>query len=151
MGFRSTVENVPLVLNPSTGHISPQYHVVFDDTFSTVPSLGLDDSPPQFWNEVGLDEATYRVPLDDGQGVQLSEEWLTADEMEERTRVNVRRARIRAAMNPSLPSATSDGKPSSMPIVESPPPPSESPPEQPKESTPQHERESIPAWYCGDI
>ena len=31
---------VYLVLNPDTGNISPQYHVVFDDTFSTVFSDG---------------------------------------------------------------------------------------------------------------
>ena len=31
--------SVALVLNPKTGLVSPQYHVVFDDDFSTVPSL----------------------------------------------------------------------------------------------------------------
>ena len=31
--------NVALVLNPKTGLISPQFHVVVDDDFSTVPSL----------------------------------------------------------------------------------------------------------------
>ena len=31
---------VHLVLNPSTGKVSPQYHVIFDDTFSTVFSDG---------------------------------------------------------------------------------------------------------------
>lgn len=30
---------VPLVLNLRTGHVSPQYHVIFDDNFETVPSL----------------------------------------------------------------------------------------------------------------
>ena len=29
--------NVSLILNLSTGHVSPQFHVVFDETFSTVP------------------------------------------------------------------------------------------------------------------
>jgi hypothetical protein len=29
--------SVALVYNPSTGHVSPQYHVVFDDDFTTVP------------------------------------------------------------------------------------------------------------------
>eukprot|EP00804_Cyclotella_cryptica_P006881 CCRYP_020804-RA/>CCRYP_020804-RA protein AED:0.48 eAED:0.37 QI:0/-1/0/1/-1/1/1/0/621 len=29
---------VPLILNPRTQHISPQYHVIFDDAFTTVPS-----------------------------------------------------------------------------------------------------------------
>jgi hypothetical protein len=28
--------NVPLILNPTTQHISPQYHVIFDDEFTTV-------------------------------------------------------------------------------------------------------------------
>ena len=31
--------NVSLILNLSTGHVSPQFHVVFDGTFSTLPSL----------------------------------------------------------------------------------------------------------------
>lgn len=44
--------DVPLVLNIHTGHISPQYHVVFDDSFSTVPSLAADDVPPDFWSAI---------------------------------------------------------------------------------------------------
>jgi hypothetical protein len=28
--------SVALVLNPRTGHVSPQFHVVFDDHFTTV-------------------------------------------------------------------------------------------------------------------
>ena len=30
---------VALVLNPTTGHVSPQFHIVFDDTFSTGPYM----------------------------------------------------------------------------------------------------------------
>jgi hypothetical protein len=30
---------VPLVLNPVTGSITTQFHVVFDDLFTTVPSI----------------------------------------------------------------------------------------------------------------
>eukprot|EP00804_Cyclotella_cryptica_P013428 CCRYP_005167-RA/>CCRYP_005167-RA protein AED:0.30 eAED:0.34 QI:0/0/0/1/0/0/3/0/603 len=30
---------VPLIFNPRTQRVSPQYHVIFDDAFSTVPSL----------------------------------------------------------------------------------------------------------------
>ena len=41
---------VPLVLNIHTGKISPQYHVVFDDKFETVPSLPLGESLHQQWN-----------------------------------------------------------------------------------------------------
>ena len=29
--------NVSLILNPSIGHVSPQFHIVFDKTFSAVP------------------------------------------------------------------------------------------------------------------
>ena len=47
MGFLQVHSSlVPLVLNVSTGKISPQYqyHVVFDDEFSTVNSLPTEDS-----------------------------------------------------------------------------------------------------------
>ena len=37
--------SVALVLNPRTGHVSPQYHVVFDDDFTTVPYLNSMDVP----------------------------------------------------------------------------------------------------------
>ena len=33
------VVSVALVLNPATGHVSPQFHVVFDDEFSIVPFM----------------------------------------------------------------------------------------------------------------
>ena len=45
---------VPLVLNLTTGSISPQFHIVFDDEFSTVNSIGQDEDPPSFWNEIDL-------------------------------------------------------------------------------------------------
>jgi hypothetical protein len=37
--------NVNLVLNPVTGSITPQYHVVFDEKFSTTVSTVTEDSP----------------------------------------------------------------------------------------------------------
>jgi len=37
--------NIALVLNIMTGHISPQYHLVFDDDFSTVESMKLGVIP----------------------------------------------------------------------------------------------------------
>ena len=43
---------VHLVLNPRTGKISPQYHVVFDDTFSTVFSDG--QFTDEVWNSLVL-------------------------------------------------------------------------------------------------
>ena len=38
--------DVPLILNLHTVQISPQYHVVFDDNFSTVPSIASDTDHP---------------------------------------------------------------------------------------------------------
>ena len=43
--------SVALVLNPRTLHVSPQYHVVFDDTFSTVPFLRAGEVPPH-WKDL---------------------------------------------------------------------------------------------------
>ena len=43
---------VPLVLNIATGQISPQYHVVFDDQFSTVNSLPTEDSLEEQWSNI---------------------------------------------------------------------------------------------------
>ncbi|KAI2496717.1 hypothetical protein MHU86_17764 [Fragilaria crotonensis] len=39
MGLSSKhASTVPIVLNPSTGYITPQFHIVFDDWFSTITS-----------------------------------------------------------------------------------------------------------------
>ena len=40
---------VPLILNVTTGKISPQYHVVFFDKFATVNSLPTEDSLDNQW------------------------------------------------------------------------------------------------------
>lgn len=37
--------NVVLVLNPKTGIVSPQFHVVFDDNFTIIPHLGKGTVP----------------------------------------------------------------------------------------------------------
>eukprot|EP00957_Ditylum_brightwellii_P137187 10459492-Ditylum_brightwellii.AAC.1 len=43
--------NVRLVFNPRTGHVSPQFHVVFDDTIPTVPHL-RSGTVPALWKEL---------------------------------------------------------------------------------------------------
>ena len=37
---------VTMILNQATGHISPQFHVIFDDPFSTVLSIYTNEGPP---------------------------------------------------------------------------------------------------------
>ena len=38
--------SVALVLNPQAGYVLPQYHVVFDDNFLTVPHMRDGTTPP---------------------------------------------------------------------------------------------------------
>ena len=40
--------SVVLILNPRTGHVSPQFHVVFDDHFTTVPFMEKNEVPPHW-------------------------------------------------------------------------------------------------------
>jgi hypothetical protein len=47
---RQHSNNVHMVLNLETGNISPQYHLVFDDTFSTVYSDGAFNA--NVWNSL---------------------------------------------------------------------------------------------------
>ena len=44
--------SVALVWNPTTGRVSPQYHVVFYDDFSTVPYMEAGTIPPNWENLV---------------------------------------------------------------------------------------------------
>ena len=41
----SHASNVGLILNPRTGHVLPQFHVVYDDDFMTVPYLRTTTVP----------------------------------------------------------------------------------------------------------
>ena len=47
----SHASNVALVLNPKSGLVSPQFHVVFDDNFSTVPNLRVG-TVPENWKQL---------------------------------------------------------------------------------------------------
>jgi hypothetical protein len=40
--------SVALILNPQTGHVSPQCHVVFDDHFTTVPFMEKNEVAPSW-------------------------------------------------------------------------------------------------------
>ncbi len=43
---------VLLVLNVATGHISPQFHIIFDNKFETVNSLPLDQPLKKQWAQI---------------------------------------------------------------------------------------------------
>ena len=56
----SHASNVALVLNPRTGHVSPQFHVVFDDDFTTVEYLRKMTVPPH-WAELVRSSADVQL------------------------------------------------------------------------------------------
>jgi hypothetical protein len=48
---QSHAANVSLILNPQSGHVSPQFQVVYNDEFTTVPYLHNATVPPH-WAEL---------------------------------------------------------------------------------------------------
>ena len=67
---------VPLVLNVNTGKISPQYHVVFDDKFSTVNSLPTEDSIDDQWARIFKLEKEFYLDLEyDEDGNLITSDW----------------------------------------------------------------------------
>ena len=58
--------SVPLVLNPSTGSVTPQFHIVFDDWFATVSSdsSSLPDFNSDEWNRM-FGDSSFQYTLDE--------------------------------------------------------------------------------------
>ncbi len=65
---------VALVLDPQTGCISPQYHVVFDDQFMTVQFMGKNEVPPN-WAQL-VKNSTKKVTK---KHYELAKTWLFPD------------------------------------------------------------------------
>ncbi len=66
--------SVALVLNPRTGHVSPQFHVVFDDFFTTVPYMKKSEVPPN-WSKL-VEKSSEQVTYKD---YDLAKTWLFPD------------------------------------------------------------------------
>ena len=71
--------NVPLVLNLKTGTISPQFHVVLDDYFTTVMSISDSDDPPAHWENL-FHESRFHTEFDEHKQVSLHGDWLASSE-----------------------------------------------------------------------
>ena len=80
MGFsKMHSTQVGLVLNLLTGSISQQFHVVFNDMFSTVMSSTAAD--PEVWIRlVTSRKSSIQFMLDQEDDPELDDEWLTANE-----------------------------------------------------------------------
>jgi hypothetical protein len=72
MGTNSS--SVALVLNPRTGHVSPQFHVVFDDLFTTVSFMKKSEVPPN-WAKL-VDKSSEQVT---DKNYDLAKMWLFPD------------------------------------------------------------------------
>ena len=72
--------SVPLVLNPAISHISPQFHIIFKDLFSTVILQLESDEPPKEWNDLCI-SSRYQTDFDDNDPTRLDDEWLTMDKI----------------------------------------------------------------------
>ena len=74
-------ETVALICNLSTGYLSPQYHVVFDDKFETV--YADEDSEPPEWERLCILER-YETAFDEGvTPPSLADEWLSPQERQQ--------------------------------------------------------------------
>jgi hypothetical protein len=71
---------IPLVLNLGTGSITTQFHVVFDDLFTTVTSIDRKTVLPDHWAERCLENSTHIIL--DSPPEHLNDEWLTEEELE---------------------------------------------------------------------
>jgi hypothetical protein len=97
---------VPLILNLTTGNVSPQFHVVFDDWFTTVSSTAeRDEAEPidgDTWTNLLMSDDRMQVAFDDADPVSVDDEWLTELERLERHQKDV--ARVQGRMPTSAPS-----------------------------------------------
>jgi len=67
--------SVPLVLNTSTGLVSPQYHLVFDDLFSTTNCLQTDKLPTH-WLDLFKNSSENYLDEDEKQHHKLNHTWI---------------------------------------------------------------------------
>ncbi|EJK50399.1 hypothetical protein THAOC_30640, partial [Thalassiosira oceanica] len=69
--------NVALVFNIKTGRVSPQYHVVFDSDFTTVPFMERGEEPPNWADLCQYSSESFRE-----EAVSLADEWLSTSKTE---------------------------------------------------------------------
>ena len=108
MGFSKMHSSlVSLILNQSTGSISPQFHVVFDDLFSTVHAS--ESETPREWSKlISMPSARFQIAVEESAEVELADEWLTPTELE--SRMQQQRAQVVSNRRRESVSTTSQGE-----------------------------------------
>ena len=95
-------ESVSLIRNLTTGYISPQYHIVFDEKFETI--YNDESNPPPTWEdmcifnrwETEFDESIEPPPLED--------HWLTPEEASRQEVIRTQQQNQRQPLYHELPS-----------------------------------------------
>lgn len=74
---------VPLVFNPRTQCLSPWHHIIFDNAFSTLPSLySVEDQDRRFEELFHTSRECFLDPTDtDSASPPLDDKWLSPDEL----------------------------------------------------------------------
>jgi hypothetical protein len=88
--------SIPLVMSCQTLAISAQFHVVFDDWFTTVQSSGFDNEVPEWW--ATLFQGQFRYDLGSDDPIELHESWLDEEELAHRSHEEKKR-RVQALGN----------------------------------------------------
>jgi hypothetical protein len=83
---------VALIRNLTTGRISPQFHVIFDNWFETVYCDEEEEEPPDWDIIVTSSQFESQVDREDLAGLELDDEWLSKEELNDRRRVERARA-----------------------------------------------------------
>jgi hypothetical protein len=65
---------VPMIMNLQTLSMTPQYHVVFDDWFSSVTTEGEVDPESADWNKLFIG-SRYNYSFDEEDDVHLNDKW----------------------------------------------------------------------------
>ncbi|KAI2491142.1 hypothetical protein MHU86_23428 [Fragilaria crotonensis] len=108
MGFSAKhASTVPLVLNPATGYITAQFHVVFDDWFSTISS-NIDNLPnfnSDAWAKL-FGESSYQYPFDDDDATDIQIDADPASDAVVVDTLNIMDSVARCRHGPSATSAT---------------------------------------------
>lgn len=90
--------SVALVLNPQTGHVSPQFHVVFDDKFTTIDAIRKGFRPDE-WEKLCTTSSDLAPEVD----FHLATQWETSVPQHEEDHIEVgksRRVRFDLPHNP---------------------------------------------------
>ena len=114
---------VPLVLNLQTGSVSPQFHVVIDDWFTTVSSDGDDPDEPldgNVWTTLLMDHRV-EVYFDERTELELDDEWLTEAQRLERHAKAMARVQSNRGIPPTILDETSMADKSKTPLQQQPP------------------------------